>query len=80
MMPADSHKNIRSVTIHHEHCYIVGFSFLDKEGALIWKIGDIKPWINVKTVLIGENEVIVGVVAKLFKQRGVQYQTLYTDF
>ncbi len=38
MMPADAHNKIRSVTIDYETC-IGGFSFFDKDGALLWKIG-----------------------------------------
>ncbi len=40
MFPAGSHNMIRSVNIHH-YDYIGGFSFYDKEGALLWKIGKI---------------------------------------
>ncbi len=75
MMPVGSNNKIRSVTIHYRDC-IYGFSFFDKEGALLWKIGWIDSDFNVKTVLIEENERIVGVVAKLFDG----YQSVYTDW
>ncbi len=39
MIPADAHNTIRSVTIYYTNC-IAGFSFFDKDGALLWKIGD----------------------------------------
>ncbi len=39
MMPEGCHKRIRSVRIHHNSSCIVGFSFFDKEGALLYKIG-----------------------------------------
>jgi hypothetical protein len=51
MMPERSHTMIRSVSIHHAG-FIYGFSFLDKEGALLWSIGETEPWIEVNTVLI----------------------------
>jgi hypothetical protein len=77
MMPEGSHKLIRSVTIHHYSGCIIGFSFFDKERALLWKIGDtIKRWLKKDIVLIGENERIIGVVAKLFPG----YQSRYSDF
>ncbi len=39
-MPADALNNIRSVNIHHFFTLILGFSFFDKDGALLWKIGN----------------------------------------
>ncbi len=74
-MPKRSHNKIRSVRIHYFD-YIRGFAFFDKEGALLWEIGDTRFKYGVKTVLIGENEVIVGVVAKLYSGN----QSRYTDF
>ncbi len=74
MMPAGCHNKIRSVTIHY-YDHIRGFSFFDKEGALLWKIGftfDCKE----ETVLLEENEMIIGVVAKLYQG----YQSVYTDW
>jgi hypothetical protein len=74
MIPAGALKRIRAVTIHHAR-YIDGFSFFDKRGALLWQVGYTRSrrW---QTVLLEENEVIAGVVAKLWKdgKRG------YTDF
>ncbi len=64
MIPADAHNKIRSVTIYNGFC-IAGFSFFDKNGALLWKIGDTDPGYEYETVVLAENEVIVGVVAKL---------------
>ncbi len=76
MMPERSHKKIRSVNIHYGSC-IHGFSFLDKEGTLLWEIGDTdSDWDDVDTVLLAENEVIVGVVAKLSSV----CQSSYTSF
>ncbi len=66
-MPADAHNKIRSVIIHYHYSCIVGFSFFDKDGALLWRILE-KTWSRLKTVVLEENEVIVGVVAKLYKR------------
>jgi hypothetical protein len=44
---------------------IRGFSFYDKDGAIFKKIGDTDSRLNVEKVLIADNEVIVGVVAKM---------------
>ncbi len=77
MLPKGSHKMIRLVSIHNFYAEeICGFSFFDKEGALLWKIGITDSSLKVETVLIAENEVIVGVKAKLAK--GVQ--SLGMDF
>ncbi len=75
MIPANAIQKIRSVTIHNDVC-IYGFSFFDKDGALLWKHGWIESWFSKETVLLEENEVIVGVVAKLFRGD----QSFYTDF
>ncbi len=77
LMPAGCHNKIRSVSIHYFGC-INGFSFFDKEGALLWEIGEADGLFTceTETVLIAENEVIIGVVAKLF----IYYQSIYTDF
>ena len=75
MFPKDALNKIRSVDIHHVES-IVGFSFFDKDGALLWKIGDTTPGYEKETVLLEENEVIVGVVAKLHPAN----QCVYTDF
>ncbi len=65
MLPADALNKIRSVTIYYWTC-IHGFSFFDKDGALLWKIGYTDPEFEGETVVLEENEVIVGVVAKLY--------------
>ncbi len=42
MIPADLLNKIRSVTIYNNyHNCINGFSFFDKDGELLWEIGDI---------------------------------------
>ncbi len=73
---------IRSVTIYYtavidlnKYYYIRGFSFFDKDGAQLWWIGDTHARYK-ETVVLEENERIVGVVAKL---AGVS-QSLYCDF
>ncbi len=75
MIPADALKKIRSVTIHHDQ-RINGFSFFDKDGALLWEHGYLQPWFEKETVVLEENEVIVGVVAKLH----TCYESRYRDF
>ncbi len=62
--------------ILHNKEFIWGFKFFDKNKLLVWKIGDDAARLNVKTVVLREKEVIIGVVAKLW----LGNQTLYTDF
>jgi hypothetical protein len=67
MIPADALHKIRSVKIGYHSRAITGFEFLDKDGARLWKIGRSEwfYWYNWDTVVLEENEVIVGVVARL---------------
>ena len=70
MIPADTLHKIRSVKIYYpiypDSC-IYCFCFFDKDGALLWEIGDTtQKYYSAVTVLLEENEVIVGVVAKLY--------------
>ena len=75
-MPEGAHKIIRKVNIHYYNDnHIYGFQFFDKDGLTIYQIGDTRAW-NVETVLIAEDEVIVGVACKLHTDS----QSLYTDF
>ncbi len=76
MMREGSHNTIRTVNIHHKTEPITGFQFLDKERALFWQIKWIESWMKIETVLLAENELIVGVVAKLLSG----CQSIYTDF
>ncbi len=76
MIPADALHKIRRVTINHNADWINGFLFFDKDGSLLWEIGYTDSDDEVETVLLEENEVIVGVVAKLLPDR----QSCYTDF
>ncbi len=76
MLPADALNKISHVTIRHLNDFIYSFSFFDKEWELLWEIGEIKSGFNKETVDIAENEVIVGVVAKLLNS----LQSCYTDF
>ena len=43
MFPAGALNKIRSVTIHFDDS-IDGFSFFDKDGALLWEHGEIESW------------------------------------
>ncbi len=74
LMPAGSHKRIRSVKIYHNRRWITGFEFLDKNKKLLCEIGYTK--MHAETVKLEENEMIVGVVFKLLPG----WQSLYTDF
>ncbi len=76
MVRAYALNKIRSVTIHYDNECIFGFSFFDKDGALLWKIGKTTSWLKKETVILKKNEAIVGVVAKLYPRR----QIAYTDF
>jgi hypothetical protein len=77
MIPKDALKKIKRVTIHYNYICISGFSFFDKDGALLWMHGDTGYFgFKKETVQIAENEVIVGVVAKLVPGRLSQYTDL----
>ncbi len=74
MMPVGLHNRIKSYRIYYYGGCIRGFyfgiSFFDKGRTLqtlSWKIGDTtySPWEEVE---LEENEVIIGVVAKLYGQ------------
>ncbi len=74
MMPEGVPNKIRSVTIYYAY-KIIGFSFFDKDGLTIFKIGKTDAcWSNEK-VEIAENEVIFGVKTKLW---GVS-QSIYSN-
>ncbi len=76
MIPANALTKIRSVIINYHYLgHITGFKFFDKDGALLWEIGNTYTLFK-KTVQLEENEVIVGLVAKLHPS----YQSRYTDF
>ena len=66
MIPAGALNRIRSANIHHYNHHIQGFSFFDKDGARLYRIGNIDRDFSSETVEIAENEVIIGVVAKLW--------------
>ncbi len=63
IIPNDALMMIRSVIVSHNRDSITGFSFFDKEGKLIKKIGLTGTYWNEKTLLIEEDEVIIGVLA-----------------
>ena len=77
MMPEGAHLNIRSVHIYYHGYGICGFKFYNKHNSLLWEIGDTTfSELIVETVELEDNEVIIGVKAKL--RSG--YQSLYSDF
>ncbi len=62
MIPLDALKKIRKVEIHYEMNEIIsGFYFFDKDGAFLWKVGYCTYEFEKETVLLEENEMIVGV-------------------
>ena len=65
----DAIPRIRAVDIHYSDYSIRGFSFFDKDGALLYKIGNTYPGFGKEKIQIEENERIVGVKAKLFPGR-----------
>ncbi len=77
-MPDDVPKRIKRVDInyHFHHDYFMGFIFYDKDQKYIWMMGVSPEEDPVKTVVLEENEVIFGVVAKL----DPECQSIYTDF
>ncbi len=66
MMPAGCHNKIRAAEIRKYNGHIAGFRFFDKEGDLLWEMGNTCRYETSEIVLIAENEVIVGVAAKLY--------------
>ncbi len=46
MVPDDAFQKIRSVDISHYYNRTRGFSFFDKDRALLWKIGNTHPKVN----------------------------------
>ncbi len=40
MIPNAALNKIRSVNIYYRIKYISGFSFFDKDGALLWEVGE----------------------------------------
>ncbi len=70
----DSNKIIKSVEIYYNRS-IRGFIFYDNKRVPIKKIGDTYQD-DVKEIVLKDNEVIIGVAAKLSGWR----QSFYTDF
>ena len=63
LIPKDIEKRIRSVDLHCYFNFICAFCFFDKDRKLISEIGFTCSSEFVRTVLLEENEVIVGVYA-----------------
>ncbi len=76
MISKDAINKIRRVYIYHNAWYIHGFTFLDKDGEDLLRIGDLESLGGLEAVEIAENERIVGVVAKF----GAMDDSIYTDF
>ena len=69
MMPKG--KRIKSVDFYNQYGYITGFQFYDEEGKFFWHIGKTCSWSNLEksTIMLADNELIVGVSAKLMKPK-----------
>ena len=72
MMPKG--KRIKSVDIYNQDGYITGFQLFDEEGKFFWHIGKTCSWSKFEksTVILADNELIVGVFAKMVKPRHFQ--------
>ena len=68
----------RSVKIYYyDKGYILGFQFFDKDNLPIFKVGNTTSKIGVtKTLVLAKNEVIIGIVCKLYPDR----ESSYTEF
>ena len=79
MIPADSHKKIKSINIYRHQFdleRVGGFQFFDREHNTIFRIGVTYSSCLEKTVVLTDNEVIIGVKAKLIKE----WRSSYSDF
>jgi hypothetical protein len=75
MLPVDV--MIKSVDIYQAtNDVIIGFKFFYKDHKLIFRIGCTGSLMKFETVVLADNEVIIGVVAKLWGG----YQSSYSDF
>jgi hypothetical protein len=63
MLPEGADKKIRSVNVLYHINHIVGFQFFDKSKLIIKEFGI--PGYPMRTVVLAENEVIIGVIVKL---------------
>ena len=76
MMPKDAYLRIKTVFIFYvNRLFVCGFQFFDQQNQLIWEIGYTKTD-KKETLVLEDNEVIFGVVAKL----DFGLQSAYTDF
>ena len=75
MMTEEAHKMIKTVDIYHNGVCIEGFSFFDRDRLPIFEVGATKLYSS-WTVVLADNEVIIGVACKLYEGE----QSRYTDF
>ena len=76
MMPEGANKRIKFIDVYKNGAFITGFMFFDKERGLIWQIGWIASWMTMTTVVLEDNEAIIGLTAKLCPG----WKSMYTDF
>ena len=66
MMENEAHRKIRSVKIYWVATSITSLKFFDKDGEKLWEVAiDDYGFDFVETVYLAENEVIIGLVARL---------------
>ena len=77
MMP-ETCKQTRKVEVYWSKSYLQGFKFFDSNDTLIFEVGKYSG--TMTSVLIGADEQIIGVKAKVLTYNGKTYQDAYTDF
>ncbi len=77
LIPAEKEESIKSVNIYYHNGGIYGLSFFAKDKLPFSKTGRTEDaYLKVKKVVLEDDEVIIGVVAKLFGR----WQSVFTDF
>ena len=64
-MPRGTNSKVRFVKIYSIYGLITGLSFFDKDKEELFQVGHYNSNYKVDTVMVAENEVIIGFVAKL---------------
>ncbi len=81
-MPEGSHEKIKSIDIFcYQSSYIWGFQAFDKEGNTLYQTGMLDSILNVSTVLLEDDEMIIGVIANLRKgNSSASFPATYNNF
>ena len=72
-MLQDANKRVKTVDVYYG-LTIFGLKFYDKYHSLIFEIGKIASGMGVETVALADDEMIVGIVAKIWGD------SAYSDF